>query len=37
MHVARLREKLRDDPERPRVVLTVRGRGYMLGAGVSTP
>jgi DNA-binding response OmpR family regulator len=37
MHVARLREKLRDDPERPRVVLTVRGRGYMLAAGVSTP
>jgi DNA-binding response OmpR family regulator len=37
MHVARLREKLRDDPERPHVVLTVRGRGYMLGAGVSTP
>jgi len=37
MHVARLREKLRDDPERPRVVLTVRGRGYMLGAEVSTP
>src|SRR5262249_3591175 len=25
MHVARLREKLRDDPESPRVVLTVRG------------
>ena len=31
MHVARLREKLRDDPARPRVVLTVRGKGYMLG------
>jgi DNA-binding response OmpR family regulator len=37
MHVARLREKLRDDPECPRIVLTVRGRGYMLGAEVSTP
>jgi DNA-binding response OmpR family regulator len=37
MHVARLREKLRDDPESPRVVLTVRGRGYMLGTGASTP
>ena len=37
MHVARLREKLRDDPEQPRVVLTVRGRGYMLGGEVSTP
>lgn len=32
MHVARLREKLRDDPERPRVILTVRGQGYMLRA-----
>jgi len=32
MHVARLREKLRDSLERPRVILTVRGRGYMLAA-----
>lgn len=30
MHVARLREKLRDDSGDPRVLLTVRGRGYML-------
>jgi DNA-binding response OmpR family regulator len=30
MHVARLREKLRDDPDEPRVLVTVRGRGYML-------
>ncbi len=29
MHVARLREKLRDDPANPRVLLTVRGKGYM--------
>jgi DNA-binding response OmpR family regulator len=29
MHVARLREKLRDDPADPRVLLTVRGKGYM--------
>ncbi|HTN74570.1 MAG TPA: response regulator transcription factor [Pirellulaceae bacterium] len=29
MHVARLREKLRDDPTSPRVLLTVRGKGYM--------
>lgn len=29
MHVARLREKLRDDPSAPRVLLTVRGKGYM--------
>ncbi len=32
MHVARLREKLRDDPERPAVLLTVRGKGYMFAA-----
>jgi DNA-binding response OmpR family regulator len=30
MHIARLREKLRDDKESPRIVLTVRGQGYML-------
>jgi DNA-binding response OmpR family regulator len=29
MHVTRLREKLRDDPSEPRVILTVRGKGYM--------
>jgi len=29
MHVARLREKLRDDPTEPQVLLTVRGKGYM--------
>jgi DNA-binding response OmpR family regulator len=29
MHVARLREKLRDDSAAPRVLLTVRGKGYM--------
>jgi DNA-binding response OmpR family regulator len=32
MHVARLREKLRDDPTAPRVLLTVRGKGYMFAA-----
>jgi DNA-binding response OmpR family regulator len=37
MHVARLREKLRDDPVRPHIILTVRGRGYMLRAGAATP
>jgi DNA-binding response OmpR family regulator len=31
MHVARLREKLRDDPSEPRVIVTVRGKGYKLG------
>ena len=29
MHIARLREKLRDDPHEPRVILTVRGKGYL--------
>jgi DNA-binding response OmpR family regulator len=29
MHVANLRGKLRDDPTDPRVILTVRGKGYM--------
>jgi DNA-binding response OmpR family regulator len=31
MHVARLREKLRDDPHEPTVIKTVRGKGYMFG------
>jgi DNA-binding response OmpR family regulator len=31
MHITRLREKLRDDAARPRVVVTVRGKGYKLG------
>jgi len=32
MHIARLREKLHDGPGSPRIVLTVRGEGYMLAA-----
>ena len=32
MHVARLREKLRDDSAAPRIILTVRGKGYKFGA-----
>jgi DNA-binding response OmpR family regulator len=32
MHVARLREKLRDDPTDPQLLLTVRGKGYMFAA-----
>jgi len=32
MHVVRLREKLRDDPARPKVIVTVRAKGYMLAA-----
>jgi len=33
MHVARLREKLRDTSSPPQVILTVRGMGYALGYG----
>jgi DNA-binding response OmpR family regulator len=33
MHVARLREKLRDTAARPLVLLTVRGKGYTLALG----
>ena len=32
MHITRLREKLRDDPSHPRVILTARGKGYMFAA-----
>jgi DNA-binding response OmpR family regulator len=31
MHVARLREKLRDDATSPQLLITVRGKGYMFG------
>lgn len=31
MHVARLRAKLRDDADDPRLIVTVHGRGYMFG------
>lgn len=30
VHISRLRRKLQDDPRRPRLLLTVRGAGYML-------
>jgi DNA-binding response OmpR family regulator len=32
MQIARLREKFRDDSEQPRILLTVRGKGYMLAS-----
>jgi DNA-binding response OmpR family regulator len=32
MHIARLREKLRDDPAGARVIVTVKGRGYMMAS-----
>jgi DNA-binding response OmpR family regulator len=31
MHIARLREKLGDNAAEPQLILTVRGKGYMLG------
>lgn len=37
MHIARLREKLRDDPHAPKIVLTVRGKGYMFAAAEDGP
>jgi DNA-binding response OmpR family regulator len=37
MHVARLREKLRDGGAVPRVLLTVRGKGYMFADGEGKP
>ena len=37
MAVARLREQLRDDPDQPRVIITVRGKGYMLAAAGPEP
>ncbi|MAG56750.1 MAG: DNA-binding response regulator [Planctomycetes bacterium] len=33
MHVVRLRERLRDDPQNPKVIVTVRAKGYMLAQG----
>ena len=33
MHVARLREKLRDCKDSPSIVVTVHGKGYMLSVG----
>ena len=35
MHIARLREKLRDNKAEPRILLTVRGKGYMWFAETS--
>lgn len=32
-HISRLRQKLGDDPRKPRVLKTIRGAGYMLATG----
>ena len=37
MHISRLREKLEADPARPRHLLTVRAKGYMLAGEARTP
>lgn len=37
MAIARLREQLGDDPARPTMIVTVRGKGYMLGGGDGGP
>ena len=34
VHVQRLRAKIEDDPDNPRIVMTVRGVGYRAGAAV---
>ncbi|MCX5899614.1 MAG: helix-turn-helix domain-containing protein, partial [Proteobacteria bacterium] len=33
VHISRLRQKLGDDPKRPRLIKTVRGSGYMFSSG----
>ncbi|GHD42765.1 DNA-binding response regulator [Mycetocola manganoxydans] len=35
VHVQRLRAKVEDDPDNPRIVMTVRGVGYRAGAGAT--
>ena len=37
MHIARLRDKLRDKKEKPNTLLTVRSKGYMWAANESEP
>lgn len=37
VHVQRLRAKVEEDPDNPRIVMTVRGVGYRAGAVVPTP
>lgn len=37
MHIARLREKLKDNAPTPQILLTVRGKGYMFQAATDSP
>ena len=37
MHIARLREKLRDDSGQPKILLTVRSKGYMFTSTEAQP
>ncbi len=34
IHIAKLRQKVESDPERPAVIVTVRGAGYRIGSNV---
>ena len=36
VYIKRLREKIEDDPQRPRIIRTVRGLGYKAGGGLET-
>ena len=37
IHIARLRAKLQDDVSQPRVIKTVRGKGYVFAGGAAVP
>lgn len=37
MHIARLREKLRDNSDQPEILITVRGKGYMFAYESNSP
>jgi len=36
MHISHLRRKLRDDPQKPAVIVTIHGHGYMLAKRSAT-